>query len=83
MPGVRSHTRHGVVCHVAGSFLAKGSFDPISRASLILVFLEQGNYGRAWNCVIINKRETVIDLMGNPGEFYPLGTQQSSDYLSL
>jgi len=45
--------------------------------------LEQGDYGRAWNCVIINKRERVIDLMGDPGAFYPIGTKQCSDYLSL
>jgi len=47
------------------------------------VTLEQGDYGRAWNCIILNNRPQVVDLMGDPGAFYTFGSKQSSEYLSL
>jgi len=45
--------------------------------------LEQSDYGRAWNCVILNSRSHVVNLMDEPGALYIRGSKNSSDYLSL
>ena len=45
--------------------------------------LEQGEYGRSWNCIDLDGVSSVVDLVEKPGEIYPKEENEAASYISV